>query len=277
MESFRFRIILRHSSLNFADIELQLRNIREAHQPTPLRLPTRFGLFGKDLSIQLHTRIRNEGQLNMNEEERRMQAEERDASPERFFSGSASSEPVEKPLNDTEKEERPGDLSRQMTASSSSTSSPRREEIRVSRMATQRDDVDLERHPTALSRIQTSRTQASYTIAASLRSRTTTRQSKKPLPNFGGGKPFPPPLPEREEYVVEFDGPTDPLHAQNWPLKKKLIVAIVLGYVTLTAAFGSSIFSTATAIVAEKFGVSQEVGILGVSLYVLGFATGPIL
>jgi DHA1 family multidrug resistance protein-like MFS transporter len=97
------------------------------------------------------------------------------------------------------------------------------------------------------------------------------------MPNFGGGKPFPPPLPEREEYVVEFDGPNDPLHAQNWPLKKKLIVAVVLGYVTLTAAFGSSIFSTAIGTVAVKFGVSQEVGILGVSLYVLGFATGPIL
>lgn len=76
---------------------------------------------------------------------------------------------------------------------------------------------------------------------------------------------------------MEFDGPDDPLHAQNWPLKKKLIVAIVLGYVTLTAAFGSSIFSTAIGTVANKFGVSQEVGILGVSLYVLGFATGPIL
>lgn len=51
-------------------------------------------------------------------------------------------------------------------------------------------------------------------------------------------------------------------------------VAVVLGFVTLTAAFGSSIFSAATGAVAREFGVSQEVGILGVSLYVLGFATG---
>lgn len=29
--------------------------------------------------------------------------------------------------------------------------------------------------------------------------------------------------------------------------------------------------------VARQFGVSTEVGILGVSLYVIGFATGPIL
>lgn len=213
----------------------------------------------------------------MNEEDRRMQTDEREASPDRFFSQSSGTEAIEKPLGATEKEERHEQLSRQTTASSSSTSSPRRDDVRVSRMPTQRDDVDLERHPTALSRIQTGRTTHSHTIGTGLRSRTTTRQSKKPLPNFGAGKPFPPLLPEQEEYVVEFDGPTDPLHAQNWPLKKKLVVSIVLGYVTLIAAFGSSIFSTATAIVAEQFGISTEVGILGVSLYVLGFATGPIL
>jgi len=56
------------------------------------------------------------------------------------------------------------------------------------------------------------------------------------------------------------------MHAQNWPLRKKLIVAVVLGYVTLTAAFASSIFSAAILSVAEKFGVGREVGVLGVSL-----------
>lgn len=85
-------------------------------------------------------------------------------------------------------------------------------------------------------------------------------------------------LPERDEYVVEFDGPNDPLHAQNWPLmRKKMPVAVTLGFVTLTAAFGSSIFSAAIGSVAAQYGISREVGILGVSLYVLGFATGPIV
>jgi MFS transporter, DHA1 family, multidrug resistance protein len=165
-----------------------------------------------------------------------------------------------------------------MTSSSSSSGSSSeasvvREEIGMSRLQTQRDDVvDLERNPTALSRIQTARSQHSATVGASIKS----RQSRKPLPEFGGGKPYPPPLPAREEYVVEFDGADDPMHAQNWPLKKKLPIAVMLGYTTLTAAFGSSIFSAATIRVAHVFGVSTEVGVLGVSLYVLGFATGPI-
>jgi DHA1 family multidrug resistance protein-like MFS transporter len=41
------------------------------------------------------------------------------------------------------------------------------------------------------------------------------------MPNFGGGKPFPPQLPERDEYVVEFDGPdgTDAAsHEDEWTL-----------------------------------------------------------
>ena len=56
----------------------------------------------------------------------------------------------------------------------------------------------------------------------------------------------------------------------------RLPVAASLGFVTLTAAFGSSIFSSATGAVAAEYDVSREVGILGISLYVLGFATGPM-
>ena len=57
----------------------------------------------------------------------------------------------------------------------------------------------------------------------------------------------------------------------------RLLTAAMLGYTTMVAAFASSIFSAATETVAAIFGVSTEVGILGVSFYVLGFATGPIL
>ncbi|KAI9841007.1 MAG: hypothetical protein M1837_001082 [Sclerophora amabilis] len=143
----------------------------------------------------------------------------------------------------------------------------------MSRVPTARDPQPLERNPTALSRIHTQRTQHSATVGRDFKS----RESRKPLPSFGGGKPFPPVLPEREEYVVEFDGEHDPLHAQNWPMKKKVGTGVMLGFWTLVAAFGSSIFSSATQAVAANFGVSMEVGLLGLSLYVLGFATGPTL
>lgn len=60
-------------------------------------------------------------------------------------------------------------------------------------------------------------------------------------------------------------------------MRGRILIAVILGYTTLTSAFASSIFSAATTAVALQFGVSTEVGILGLSLYVLGFATGPIV
>ncbi|KAF1953411.1 major facilitator superfamily [Byssothecium circinans] len=192
---------------------------------------------------------------------------EEDASPERF-PHHAESEKVEEhvPITHT--------ITGSSSSSSSSDASARERDATMSRLPTQSEDISgLERHETALSRILTQRSQHSNTVGASLKS----RASRKPLPAFGAGKPFPPPLPEREEYVVEFDGPDDPMHAQNWPLKKKLFTGAMLGFTTLTAAFGSSIFSAATRVVAQIYGVGLTVGVLATSFYVLGFATGPII
>ncbi|KAL2265529.1 hypothetical protein VTJ83DRAFT_6629 [Remersonia thermophila] len=141
----------------------------------------------------------------------------------------------------------------------------------LSRVPTQRD---LARHETELSRIHTARSQHSATVGRDTKS-IRSAKSRKPLPSFGGGKPYPPLLPNQEDYVVEFDGPDDPLHALNWPMKKKVLTAAILGFTTMTAAFGSSIFSAATVAVGNEYHVSSEVSLLGVSLYVLGFATGP--
>ncbi|KAK9476196.1 major facilitator superfamily domain-containing protein [Lipomyces japonicus] len=99
----------------------------------------------------------------------------------------------------------------------------------------------------------------------------------RPLPAFGKNKSYPPLLPDREKYVVEWDGIEDPDYPHNFPLKKKIKIMSILGFVTTTAAWGSSIFSTATEIVALKFHVSNVVAILAMSLYVLGFASGPLL
>lgn len=99
----------------------------------------------------------------------------------------------------------------QASVSSSSSSSLNSEIAR----ATTADG--LEKHPTHVERIHTHRLQHTHTVGASI----TSRVSKKPLPEFGAGKPYPPPLPEREEYVVEFNGPDDPLHPQNWSTKRK--------------------------------------------------------
>jgi len=63
----------------------------------------------------------------------------------------------------------------------------------------------------------------------------------------------------------------------NWPNKKKWLVTVTMGIVTFSVTFASSVFSTATTQASQEFGLSQEVMILGTSLFVLGFAFGPLV
>jgi MFS transporter, DHA1 family, multidrug resistance protein len=143
------------------------------------------------------------------------------------------------------------------------------EVLDIDRAPTQSENLaGMEQVETAMSRIQTIRSQHNSTVGETVRSRL--RESRKPLPPMGAGKPYPPSLPAREEYVVEFDGAQDPLHPQNWPMRKKVVTVAILAFTTFGVAYSSSVFSAATRIVAAKFGVSSEVGNLGTSLYVLG-------
>ncbi|GIJ82471.1 hypothetical protein Asppvi_000979 [Aspergillus pseudoviridinutans] len=174
-------------------------------------------------------------------------------------------------LNHGSRASRSDSLSSSVTSSSSSTQA-QEGDYYLSQIQTGQTlrGAGLERHPTALSRIATQRSQHSATVGAPK-----PLVSKRPLPEFGAGKPYPPPLPERGEYVVEFAGPDDSLHPQNWSTKKKIAVSVMLAYTTFNATFTSSIYSTANSVVSSKFHVSTEVGTLGLALYVLGFACGP--
>jgi len=227
--------------------------------------------------------------MTLNEEDISVMRAERDASPRRFSNWDPNDEfyrryhqltPAEKAAlhyqaSATKLENDSAD--KQSTSSASSSSSLELEAVRTARMsrtATNRINRS-ETHPEALSRIETHRTQHSGTVGLRLPSRTPTKQA--PLPEMGAGKPHPPALPAKEEYVVEFDGVDDPRHAQNWPMRRKLLIGAILAYNALAGTMGSSIFSTATRGVVETFHVGQEVATLGTSLFVLGYSFGPIM
>ena len=160
------------------------------------------------------------------------------------------------------------------TTQSVRTVSTRQAELDISRLNTAQRDravfAYLERHPTALQRIDDHRLQHSQTVG------TTRSKPWKELPDFGGGKEYPPLLPEREEYVVEFSGHDDPTHPQNWTSKRKMIIFALLVFNSLTATFASAVFSPAGTTVGTKFGVNQPTVTLGTSLFVLGYAVGPL-
>ncbi|ODV60514.1 polyamine transporter TPO1 [Ascoidea rubescens DSM 1968] len=94
---------------------------------------------------------------------------------------------------------------------------------------------------------------------------------------MGGGRPYPSPLPDKDNYTVTFDGPDDPDHPHNWPLSKKMIICSVLGFDAICVAMGSAIFASGTYQLMAEFNVASVVITLGTSLYVLGFATGPVV
>ncbi|KAJ5145123.1 hypothetical protein N7448_002515 [Penicillium atrosanguineum] len=77
-------------------------------------------------------------------------------------------------------------------------------------------------------------------------------------------------------FIVKWDR-DDPLNPQNWPVRYKWWVTFQLGMLALAGSLGSSIMTPADSIIAKYVGVSSEVSVLDVSLYLLGFVCGPII
>jgi MFS family permease len=77
-------------------------------------------------------------------------------------------------------------------------------------------------------------------------------------------------------FQVEFieNDTRDPMKFSS---SRKWLITLVQAGATLSVSFGSSAFSGGIGSLVEDMGVSTEVAILTVSLYVLGFAIGPLL
>lgn len=163
----------------------------------------------------------------MNPEDVAVLRAERAASPDRFrtfdptnqFESHYGPDSAPHPRREIEPQERASTSSISTRESYEEIESIRGGAGHLSRTQTETERINKhESHPTALDRIETHRSQHSQTVGGldNLRSR-----SKRELPKFGAGKPYPPSLPKQEEYVVEFDGPHDPMHPQQWTMKKK--------------------------------------------------------
>lgn len=63
---------------------------------------------------------------------------------------------------------------------------------------------------------------------------------------------------------------------QTFGSSKKWWITVLLGVATLAVAFNSSAYSGGIPQIIEAFDASEEQTILGVSLFVLGFAIGPL-
>ncbi|KAL8897843.1 MAG: hypothetical protein Q9207_006997 [Kuettlingeria erythrocarpa] len=81
---------------------------------------------------------------------------------------------------------------------------------------------------------------------------------------------------EKEAYRVDWE-PNDPQNPLNWTAAYRGWLTFQLGMLALAASLGSSIIAPAGNTIAEYVRVSPEVATLSLSLYVLGFAFGPLL
>lgn len=78
-----------------------------------------------------------------------------------------------------------------------------------------------------------------------------------------------------DPYVVEFI-PDDKRNPMGFPMWKKWVITLLVAFATLAVAFVSSAYTGGIQQIIEEFGASEEVVTLGVSLFVLGFAIGPL-
>ncbi|CZR67442.1 related to synaptic vesicle transporter SVOP and related transporters (major facilitator superfamily) [Phialocephala subalpina] len=81
---------------------------------------------------------------------------------------------------------------------------------------------------------------------------------------------------EEDPYIVEFLH-NDPRNPRNFPIWGKWFITILVAVATLGVTFDSSAYTGGIRHIMQQFSVSQEVATLGVSLFVLGFAIGPLL
>jgi multidrug resistance protein len=81
---------------------------------------------------------------------------------------------------------------------------------------------------------------------------------------------------EEDPYIAEFI-PHDPRNPMLFSMWKKWSITLMVAFATLAVAFASSAYSAAIPQVIAEFHCSTEVATLGTSLFVLGFAVGPLL
>lgn len=85
-----------------------------------------------------------------------------------------------------------------------------------------------------------------------------------------------PPESERRYRLVAFE-PNDPANPKNWSKAMKWYCTLVVSLTCFVVAFASSVITADIEGVMETFNVSEEVVLLSVSLFVVGFGVGPLV
>ncbi|KAK9369740.1 major facilitator superfamily domain-containing protein [Lipomyces kononenkoae] len=80
-----------------------------------------------------------------------------------------------------------------------------------------------------------------------------------------------------DRYLVVFEGDDDPYCPLNWSVKKKCYTTMLYAFCTFGPQFASSIYSPTVDDISALYHVSNEVAVLGVSLFLIGVGFGPMI
>lgn len=82
----------------------------------------------------------------------------------------------------------------------------------------------------------------------------------------------------KDPSIIDWDGPNDPANPMNWTSKKKWLVIALISAMTFATPLGSTIFAPGVPLVMREFNsTNTELAAFMVSVYILGFAFGPII
>ncbi|KAI1487791.1 major facilitator superfamily transporter [Biscogniauxia mediterranea] len=81
---------------------------------------------------------------------------------------------------------------------------------------------------------------------------------------------------EEDPYVVDFL-PDDPKNPMTFPVWRKWFITVLQAIAVLAVAFVSTAYSGGVSYVIAEFKVDSIIAILGISLFVTGFALGPLM
>jgi hypothetical protein len=92
--------------------------------------------------------------------------------------------------------------------------------------------------------------------------------------------PTPPP-PEKQQQQQDYNiiafTPSDPGNPKNWSKAYKWYCTLVVALTCFVVAFASSVITADVVGVVEEFGVSEEVALLSITVFVVGFGVGPMV
>ncbi|KIA75605.1 cycloheximide resistance protein [Aspergillus ustus] len=81
-----------------------------------------------------------------------------------------------------------------------------------------------------------------------------------------------------ESDVVDWDGPNDPENPKNWSSTRKITATITIALISILTPLGSSMVAPSTSQLMDEFHFTSDIlGAFVVSVYLLGYAIGPLI